>query len=166
MSRPRTRASVEACRVLDVNELNRRDHLPTDETFWVQVRVCNADGNWETVRQYIDVERRPCHFGGARPYFRCWCDRRAVKLYRGGGFYRCRQCHRLAYESQREDDLDRAFRSGSKIKQRLGGDPNWLEPFPPKPWGMWWRTYERARYRYVEADDRAEKAARRRFCFR
>jgi hypothetical protein len=82
MSRPRERGSVETCHVLDVNKLNRRGHLPkppADEAR-VEVRVRDADGNWQTVRQYIRVERRPRHFGATPAYFPCWCDRRVVKL--------------------------------------------------------------------------------------
>ena len=53
MSRPRERDSVEECRTFDINELNRRGHLPTppaDET-WVMVRVRDGEG-WQTTRQY------------------------------------------------------------------------------------------------------------------
>jgi hypothetical protein len=158
--RRREHVTVEECRVLDVNEMNRRSHLPIrpqDET-WVQVQVWDVDGNWHTVTQYIHVERRLCHLGGARAFFRCCsCDRPTVKLYQrsGCGFYRCRRCQNLAYPSQREDAVDRAFRRAGKIKQRLGGDPDYLAPFPPRPNGMWQRTYERAWYRLLEAEERA-----------
>ena len=52
MSRPRERASVDECRVLDVNEMNRRGHLPKppkDET-WIEVQVRNCrqqENTWE-----------------------------------------------------------------------------------------------------------------------
>jgi hypothetical protein len=150
--------------VFDVNELNRRGHLPippADET-WIQIRVRDGKGNWQSVIQYIRVDRVPHRpFGGTQPYFVCWCGRRAVKLYRGYGFFRCRQCYRLAYESQQEDAFGRAMRCAAKIKRRLGGDPDFLAPFPPKPWGMWQRTYEGAWYRFLEAEARAEAAFER-----
>lgn len=162
MSRPRTRASVDACEVFDINELNRRGHLPTppaDET-WISFRITEGNGNGQTVTQYLRVERVPRHFGGVRPYFRCWCGRRAEKLYQlcGHGFYRCRRCQNLAYQSQREDAADRAFRRLGKIKARLGGDPDILASFPPKPRDMWRRTYERHWHRYLEAEARAGAA--------
>jgi hypothetical protein len=159
--RPRQHVTVEECRVLDVNALNRRDHLPRppkDET-WVQVQVRDGD-DWQTVTQYIKVERRPCHFGGTRHYFRCWCDRPAVKLYQRSsyGFYRCRRCYKLVYQSQREDACDRAFRAAAKIKRRLGGDPDYFAPFPPKPKDMWRKTYERSCHQYLEIEAHAETA--------
>lgn len=82
--------------------------------------------------QYIRIEGRARQFGGAQAYFRRWCDQRAVRLYqRGYGFYLCRRCLHLAYESEREDAVDRAFRRLAKIKRRLGGDPDYFAVFPP-----------------------------------
>lgn len=81
ISRPHGRASVEACRgVLDINELNCRCHLPKPpkDEVWIQVQARDADGNWQSVTQYIRVERRARHSGGAQAYFRCWCDQRAA----------------------------------------------------------------------------------------
>lgn len=159
MSRPRTRVSVDACEVFDINELNGRGHLPTPPADEISFWAPDGNGNGQTVTQYIRVERVPRHFGGSQPYFVCRrCDQRAVKLYRGSGCYLCRRCHNLAYECQREDAVDRAFRRLGKIKARLGGDPDILAPFPPKPRDMWQRTYERHWYRYLEAEARAEAA--------
>jgi hypothetical protein len=50
--------------------------------------------------------------------------------------------------------ISRARRSGlhQKVRRRLGGSPSLDEPFPSKPKGMWWRTYEPLR----ETAERAE----------
>jgi hypothetical protein len=72
----------------------------------------------------------------------------------GGGFARLcaamrgaelglrRRCSKLArYGSQSENPRFRAIRKSQKIRIRLGGTTNLLDPFPDKPRNMQWRTY-------------------------
>jgi len=103
-----------------------------------------------------------CHLGGRRPWFKCQaiingevCGRRVAKLY--APCFECRRCLGLGYESQREIPLRRAERRAQKIKMRLGGSNDPLEPFPQKPRRMHWRTYRRLRDQAnaatAEADD-------------
>ena len=61
----------------------------------------------------------------------------------GGGIFACRQCHRLAYESQREQPHYRGLRRSQAIRKKLGGSGSMAEPFPAKPKGMHWSTYLR-----------------------
>ena len=83
------------------------------------------------------------------------CGRRVAKLY--APCFECRRCLGLGYESQREIPLRRAERRAQKIKMRLGGSNDPLEPFPQKPRRMHWRTYRRLRDQAnaatAEADD-------------
>ena len=78
------------------------------------------------------------------------CGRRVSVLY-GGAIYACRRYHQLVYESQREQSHDRALRRAQAIRTKLGCSGNMFEPFPNKPKGMHWRTYQRFRLKAAEA---------------
>jgi len=128
-------------------------------------RVRIAGGEWESIEEPVRIVRVPCPFGGARPYFICpgvvnsiACGRRVAKLHGPGRYFLCRHCYRLAHASQSEGLWDRTLRRANKIKQRLGGDPGMAAPFPKKPKGMWWRTYERLRDECFDAEMRADEA--------
>jgi len=100
---------------------------------------------WQQKEYPVELVRTPCHYGGERTWFLCparGCGRRVGVLY-GGGIFACRHCHQLVYESQREQPHDRALRRAQAIRMKLGGSGSMAEPFPDKPKGMHWRTYER-----------------------
>lgn len=82
----------------------------------------NFTVNADPVRQYIRELRTPCHYGGSRSWFACpRCARRVGVLYlRGGAGFVCRQCARVAYGSQSDDDTGRAWRKQHKAEARLG----------------------------------------------
>ena len=59
----------------------------------------------------VQLEATPCHFGGVRWWFICplsvngvRCGRRVGVLYRAprAGYYACRHCYNLSYESRNE----------------------------------------------------------------
>jgi len=182
------RGTVEACRSIDVNRLHREGCLRAGWTGgwqWTRdgeqvasinlraetdrlhlgYRVRVGRREWEDVAETVRIVRAACRFGGARPYFVCpgvvngiACGRRVAKLHGPGRYFLCRHCYRLAHASQGEDPWDRTLRRANKIKQRLGGDPGMAAPFPPKPKGMWRRTYERLRERAFEDEMRADQA--------
>jgi hypothetical protein len=102
---------------------------------------------WRSVREHIPLDLTEQHFGGERRWFVCLsCQRRCAVLYAGEQF-RCRVCLNLAYRSQSEDPRYRSLSKARKLRQRLGGSANMLQPFPDKPKGTHWRTYDRL---YVE----------------
>ena len=110
---------------------------------------------WEDVREPVSLEWTPCNFGGKRPWFVCpgdRCGRRVAILYGPGKYFLCRHCSDLRYESQREDKKDRALRRAQKIRQRLGGSANMMEPFPDRPKEMHHDTYMRLRSEHDEAE--------------
>ena len=114
---------------------------------------------WEDVQELVELDWTPCNFGNERPWFLCpglvngvRCGRRVAVLYCPGRYFLCRHCYDLAYESQRENEMHRALRRAQAIRERLGGSANMTEPFPEKPKGMHWRTYERLFWEHHEAE--------------
>ena len=182
------RGTVETCRSIDVNRLHREGCLRAGwmgdwqwtrdgekvasinlraehDRLHLTYRLRVGGGDWEDVAETIRIVRVACRFGGERPYFVCpgvvndiACGRRVAKLHGPGRYFLCRHCHRLAYASQSEDAWDRTLRRANKIRQRLGGDRGMVAPFPPKPKGMWRRTYERLRERAFDAEMLADDA--------
>jgi hypothetical protein len=182
------RAKVEACRSIDANRLHREGCLKPGRICSMQwmrdgetvasinlraehdrlhltYRVRIGGGDWEDINETVRIVRVPCRFGGARPYFVCpgvvngiACGRRVAKLYGPGRYFVCRHCYRLAYASQSEDAQRRSMRRANKTRQRLGGNAGTASPFPPKPKGMWRRTYERLREQAFDAEERADEA--------
>ena len=115
-------------------------------------------GEWEDVEEPVSLEWTPCNFGGERPWFVCpgvvnrvACGRRVAILYGPGKYFLCWHCYDLRYESQREDEKDRALRRARKIRRRLGGSANMMEPFPERPKGMHHDTYMRLFWEHDEA---------------
>jgi len=182
------RDTVESCRVIDVNRLHREGCLrpgwcggwqwsrdgekvasinihAEEGQLHITYRVRIAGGDWEDVEETVRIVRAPCRYGGARPYFICPgvvngvpCGRRVVKLHGSGRYFLCRHCYRLAHASQSEGAWDRALRRANKTRMRLGGEPGMEAPFPPRPKGMWRRTYERLRDEVFEAERLADEA--------
>jgi hypothetical protein len=103
-------------------------------------------GEWGDVRECVPLAWTACNFGGERPWFICpgaGCGRRVAVLTGPGRYFLCRHCYLLVYKSQRENRMYRALHKAQAIRERLGGSANMMEPFPDRPKGMHWSTYER-----------------------
>ncbi len=174
------RDKIEAYLALDVNKLYREGCLkPGSLSNWrwtdgrkgttiilhaetgslrVSYRL-PIDSEYKDVADALVIVYVTCRLGGTRPYFTCpgtprggSCGERVAKLYLRHGYFRCRRCHDLTYSSQSEGIRDRLWRRAHKIKKRLGGECDLLTGFPPKPTGMWWRTYEQLRQEAFAAE--------------
>lgn len=110
-------------------------------------RVQHSDCEQHDVEELIPFTWTATNFGGQRRWFRCpSCLRRSRVIY-GGAYFRCRRCHDLNYESQYEAMTFRAASQRHKLRRRLGQSGSLSDPFPPKPKGMHWKTYERLQTR-------------------
>ena len=110
---------------------------------------------WEDVQQPVALTWTACNFGGERPWFVCpgvGCGRRVAILYGPGRYFLCRHCYDLVYESQRENEMYRALHRAQEIREKLGGSPSMMEPFPEKPKEMHWSTYHRLWWEHHEAE--------------
>ncbi len=115
-------------------------------------RVRTHGEKWEDKNYNVAIERTACHYGGSRVWFRCpCCNKRIAELY-GGKVFACRHCHKLAYDSQRENEHDRLARKVNKIRERLSWQAGILNGHGRKPKGMHWKTFERleAKHNLVE----------------
>jgi len=112
-------------------------------------------GEWEDVREPVELAWTACNLGGERPWFICpgaGCGRRVAVLYGPGRYFLCRVCYDLSYQSQRDNKMYRALHRAQDIRRRLGGSANMTEPFPEKPKGMHHETYMRLFWKHHEAE--------------
>ena len=123
----------------------------------------------EEPRDYrVRPETTGPNYGGRRWWFRCPATGcRVAKLHSppGGDMFASRRAYGLAYRSQRELSHERALARTQDIRMKLGGDPSLAIPFPDKPRGMWWRTYERLRAEAEQAEMRSWIGVAERFGF-
>lgn len=95
--------------------------------------------------EILELSYTATAFGGRRAWFQCsklGCGKRVAVLHATPTGFRCRHCTHLGYASKFNQPRDRAMQGVRKIRERLGGGHNLLEPFPEKPKGMHWRTYD------------------------
>ena len=106
----------------------------------------SAGTDWPTSSYDIALIATPQPFGGRRWRFRCPnglgpCS--VLCLPPGTDHFASRQAHGLAFASQRLRAPARAAVRAQRICLELGGSSDLNAPFPPKPKGMWSKSYER-----------------------
>lgn len=108
--------------------------------------------NGDSRTQCILMVHTPWHFGGNRAWFICPVrGERVAVLYMRGGRFACRHCQRVAYLSQSEDALGRAWRKQHKAEAKLGPDGE-------RPRGMHSATYERLSTIICECEELRDRA--------
>lgn len=85
------------------------------------------------VRSTVSIDRRPCRFGGLRPYFIApCCGRRTLRLAVLCSGLRCGRCGRVTWGSRREQPTQRLIRRANKVARKLGLDC-WYEQLASRP---------------------------------
>jgi hypothetical protein len=115
--------------------------------------ILNYRWGWEDVQETVMFDWTACNYGGKRAWFLCpGCNRRVAVLYGAGRYFWCRHCYNLTYASQQVQYYERLMNKASAIRERLGGSINLSLPFPEKPKGMHWGTYQRLREEAKQAN--------------
>lgn len=165
-------STVESARCIDLRTLKKRDWLKPGFIYslsWTCGGEPSGDikyraesdalvllfkyrenrGDWESVEQRILMESTPCNYGGYRQWFVCpHCSRRCLVLCGAGKLFLCRQCYRLPYQSQLDDEYSRLLTKRRKLEEMLWGDNRQR---------MWQRTRDRLCREYDEIDARAHQ---------
>lgn len=104
----------------------------------------NSSAEWQAVEQLVSFDYTVCNYGGKRTWLLCTgCNRRVTSIYGAGKYFLCRCCYGLNYQSQHEGFYDRQRSKAQGIRTKLGGSANLAIPFPEKPKGMHWKTYQK-----------------------
>ena len=110
-------------------------------TGWEGLEITLQNGRTEQV----GLVTVACGFAGSRFRLECpRCRRRVCKLYHLDARLICRKCAGLWYAAQRTSSKTRKYLAMDRIRRKLGDYGQlWAAKIPPKPRGMWRRTYER-----------------------
>jgi hypothetical protein len=159
-ARSKCEGSIEDHRgiALDVRELIRQHVFdrPVGSVFplnlrfpWLRVLRLNQstlDLELATGRTVIvPLVWASCGVMGERMRLECpLCGRRVCTLYHLDGRVACRLCNGLWYAAQRTSSYGRKSLAKKSIRRKLGDYGQlWAAKLPPKPRGMWRRTYDR-----------------------
>ena len=157
---PKCEGTVEDHRniALDVRELIRQRVFdnPAGSAFrlplaypWLRVMRLNSsslDLQLVTGRIVaVPLVSANCGAMGERMRLECpLCARRVCVLYYLEPRLACRRCSGLWYTAQRTSSYGRKALAKRKIRRKLGDYGQlWATQYPPKPRGMWRRTYAR-----------------------
>ena len=173
--RPGHKAQSGQLQSLDVRDLARRGYVNSNGRYawrWsrggepagsisiaVQGRAAltliytaTSHGQARDYAERVALVYTPCHFGQSRPWLLCpRCGQRVAKLYLRSARFACRGCQRVAYASQSQDAMGRAWGKQSKIEAKLG--EHWQ-----RPKGMRQCTYDRLLAGLADCERRRDAA--------
>jgi hypothetical protein len=147
------RPDVEICPAVDLRIL--KNHLGSDVlveqkifrnnrlNFKLLIDPSEADSGFLTIHypqqgkhksQIISLTEMSCHLGGKRVFMLCpMCDGQFSVLYLRDGLWACKNCHGLAYRSQRLNPRKRHLQMLRKIEnKKLKGTPPDVKPYRMK----------------------------------
>ena len=123
----------------------------------------NSDSTRSYDQEKVGLASTATRFGGSRSWFICpECGRRCAILYALGRFL-CRKCHRLTYQCQKDDELQRLARRIDEIRGKLDGFMVLGEFFPERPYRMHHKRYRRMVRELASYQDDLEVAVEERF---
>ena len=142
----KSRATCEETPRVDIRDLARRG-LVSDTAHRLY---------FEGVPAPVSITLTACRFGGSRPWFTCpQCGKRVAVLFRGKAGMGCRECMGLYYETQRASGSMKTLLRLRRMRAKLGATSlSVLDPFPPKPKGLRWRSYLKRWRLYQAAEQR------------
>lgn len=140
-----TKSLPEDFITLDVRELRKREGLAPKQSYNLHKYSCGKrigilavtthqdrlslqytafnEQNRQCSFQFTAIDWTPCHFGGRRPWFVCPnenCGKRVAILY-GPHPFLCRNCQGIAYQSQRENEIQRLIRKMEALRAKFSG---------------------------------------------
>ncbi len=119
---------------------------------WLELEyVSGREPNRQTVRERFSIAFTEQPFGGTRRWIVCRSCSRRCRVLIGGTYFRCRKCYKATYPSQYENFFVKGLNKAERIRDKLGGEPGFCNPFPAKPKGMHWRTYRHLEQRDWDA---------------
>lgn len=153
---------IEETRSLDAHALllahsNQQERLGLAAGQEARIEMDWRDAAGRRRTCYFELDLLGCQYGGVRAYFTCpaeACQRRCAKLYEVAEHWLCRQCHGLAYATQRLHKFRRMMARSRKMLARIGGtDASGC--VNPRPKGMHEKKYYRV---WIEADHLQDRA--------
>lgn len=136
-----SRQTVNMCVKLCISKAVEQLTIHKPSRIAVQYRGECSGRQLEAVIRVVSV---PQHLGGVRWWYCCPnCNRHTATLYLRGESFACRECQRLAYDSQSLPEHRRLLYHAQRLYRELGGDGNmWLYQRPARPKGMRVKKYQ------------------------